>query len=767
MVYTSEQLNYFRISYIAFNLLAGGLRKIFKQEWNFLYNTTPLGEWKDTPQNGHDFYTNETRRSRTTNARYLATIQNGNTAEWDCSCLFFAILFSDSIGTTLSSAIKKAVDDLRKLRNDIAHKNEAELTDAEFQSYVGRVLAAFKTLKLPVNEIEAVKVQTTFPTTELNSFKMKADKFKADLHIKEEEIKTLTEEINSKVESFCTLTFKPSHEIIRRSSDVTRIMKKLKELKKGSNGAVSTIYLSGNPGCGKSQIARQLGQEVFDRRSRKSKGLTFVATLNAETLDSLADSYTSLARNLRITEYTLTDLVTSKVRSPREIIQDLKRLILPKIQWFSDWLIIADNVVDLTLVRSDLPPTGSKEWGHGQVLITTQDSSSIPPNAPHTYHESLSEGMQPNDAVDLLRRVSQISNQEEAEKVAKVLEYQPLALAAAAFYVKTVVINGSPNYSWKNYLETFDRGEYQATEEPLAKQNIAYSKTMTIAIKMAITRALESDEVLREAFCLFSLCLNDSLPIEAAVDFVKFRTRGQTEELIRAKILKSSLITCSYGKDGIPTYLRVHNIVHEVLKSIFTIDLELRHRVEYIYAAIKIFCPLMERDNNQLSVSEHVCAKLRIITTHCKVLHEVFSSNFAVREVEVNELLRIVTPGDLVSWLSLTADVCCLLSKPSDANIFSTSACNFVNYLSDTRENNSLKADAFSVHGDVLRLQCEYQPSLSFYEQAKAIYVDIYDEQSKKVASIYNRLGNVYIDLGQYSKAEKCHQNALSIRKRI
>ena len=107
---TSEQLNYFRLCYIAFNLVPEGLRKVFKQEWNFLYMTTPFGEWKDIPQNGHDFYNNEKGKSRKKYARYLATIQKGNTAKWDCSCLVFAILSSDSIG----------IDDLRQVRNDIA-----------------------------------------------------------------------------------------------------------------------------------------------------------------------------------------------------------------------------------------------------------------------------------------------------------------------------------------------------------------------------------------------------------------------------------------------------------------------------------------------------------------------------------------------------------------------------------------------------------------------------------------------------------------------
>jgi len=290
--------------------------------------------------------------------------------------------------------VHKDVDDLRKVRNDIAHINEPELTDVEFQNCVAKVLAAFNSLKLSVNDVEAVKKQTNFPTTEVTNLKMQADNLKADLkqakdnlqikeeevqtltcdlevvqkntlQTKEEEVQTLTQEINSRVESFCSLTFKPSHEIIIRRNEVTRIMEKLQELEHESNGAVSTIYLSGIPGRGKSQIARQVGQEFFDKRSCESEGLTFVTTLNADTHETLADSYMTLGKQVGITEYTLTNLATSMVDSPKETIQHLTRLLLPKMKQFCNWLIIADNVADLSLVRSHLPPTASEEWGNG------------------------------------------------------------------------------------------------------------------------------------------------------------------------------------------------------------------------------------------------------------------------------------------------------------------------------------------------------------------------------------------------------------------
>ena len=788
MEYTSEQLNYFRICYIVIHLVPEGLRKVFKQEWNLVYMTTSSGEWKDIPQNGHNFYSKETGRSRKNNARYLATIQKGNTEEWDCSCLFFAILFSDSIGTTLSATIKKEVDDLRQIRNDIAHKNEAELTDAEFQSYVARVIAAFTSLKLSTDEVEDVKNQSSFPTAEVNRLKKQADGLKADLKAKDEEVNNLNsdlqltqntlqtkqkeveilaQEINSKLESFCSLTFEPSHQIIRRSNDVTRIKNKLEELYNESKGAISTIYLSGIPGCGKTQIARQVGQEVYDKRVREDEGLTFVSTLNAETLDSLANSYFNLAKQLGVTEYALTNLAASKEHGSSETIQHLIRLISPKVKQFSAWLIIVDNVVDLSLVRSYLPPTASEEWGHGQVLVTTQDTQSIPFNSPRTYHESLSKGMDRDDAVDLLRKVSQISNREQAEEVAEVLEYQPLALAAAAVYVQTTVSYGTPNYCWTKYLETFNSEERETIEEFFAKKNRAYPKTTTTAIKMAITRALESDEVLDEVFCLFSLCASDSLPIEVAVNFVKLRNKQLKEEFIRAKILESTMITCFYEADGTPTYLRVHNVVHEVLKSTVAPVMNRTHKAEYFSVAINIFSSLTEDNKKLLHASEGACIKLRLTISHCKELYQLFKTNSTNTELTNTELFLSIAPRNLVSWLSSTAEVSRDLSNLSDAHLFCSLCSDFVNELHDDLRDKLEKANYFRVQGLVSGDLGQYNQAKKFHEKSLAIQKEIYGEHHCDVAASYNNLGLVCCDLGEYNQAKEYYEKSLAIKKEI
>ena len=741
MEYSPDQLNFFRTCYVAFNLVPVGLRQIFRNEWDFLYKTTPLGEWKDTPQNGQDFYHKESRKSRKTNARHLATIQNGDTSKWDCSCLFFAILFSDSIGTTLSPAIRTAVDDIRQVRNDIAHISEGKLTDAEFQTYVGRVSNAFTALHLSMKEIQDVKNQKSFPIKEVEMLKNEVlnlqseldqaitdlDQTKANLKTtkstllkKQEELssakeenETLTQELSSKLESFCFLTLKPPHEVIRRSSDIERLSNKMQELYNGAKGEVSTIFFSGNPGCGKSQLARELGSKFF---SDNADALTFVATLNAESVETLAESYLSLGKNLGLTEYTLTKLETLKQEKPGESIRHLQRSILQKVRQCLKWLIIADNVVDLTLVREFLPQTGTEEWGHGQVLITTQDSSAVPLNAPHTYHESFSRGMQLADAVELLEKISQISDSDQTEQVARILDYQPLALAAAAYYVQTVAKTGSPYYNWTMYLEGFTEIQREVTENVLASESLTYPKTTASAVKMAIERAVETDEVLCQAFLFFAVCSSNAVPLDAVIEFVKVRVTDQPEELIKTKLLKSSLILLSAEEDKQCLHLALHNIVHAVLKQDAISKLKSWDKNQNIADAVKIFKSILElsRENRAL---------LNQLTIHCKSLIEHMTSNSTLSiKVFVKEAALFVTVNQVVDWLSSFSEACAILCDFTLAKSVVDLGCSLIDNINDFGEGALLKGKIFNRSGEASHSIGKYNEAKHFHEKALMIH---------------------------------------------
>ncbi|KAK3706424.1 hypothetical protein QZH41_018639 [Actinostola sp. cb2023] len=336
MEFTVEQLNYFRVCNIALSIVPEGLRTIFKQEWDALYTATPHGQWIDTPINYTSFYAMESKRNRSRNNRLLGNMISGDRREWDCTCLFYAIMYSDSVGPTLSPIVKTNVDDLREIRNEVAHNNDASLTDAEFQASIQKITTAFNTLTLDTTRVNEMKLQTSFPTKELDNIKQELKNIKKDL---EDEKKR-----NAKPSCFCVLPPKPSHDTIDRMEEVGRIYEEMNRLSSEKKGETTMVYLSGNPGCGKSVLARQIGDKYFDDTTADLK---FITTINASNMDTLFQSYVGFAGKLNCHPECITNIATSKDLSKEDQIIQLKTLADKQVAKYSSWLMIVDNVIDL------------------------------------------------------------------------------------------------------------------------------------------------------------------------------------------------------------------------------------------------------------------------------------------------------------------------------------------------------------------------------------------------------------------------------------
>ena len=202
----------------------------------------------------------------------MSIIQNGNTEEWGCTCFFFAILHSDTLGPLISAAVFNDVDDLRMFRNEVfAHRSKACFPEAEFQRCVSTVSNAFTSLHLTTAELQRIINQKSFPTGEL--------------HMLQEQVTVLEDEIQGKPKPLLILPQAPSHEVVERKVEVQDIMKKFSDLETiNKDASVVTNYISGNPGCGKSQVAREVGQQFFEREAAKNDpdSCTLVVTLNAK-----------------------------------------------------------------------------------------------------------------------------------------------------------------------------------------------------------------------------------------------------------------------------------------------------------------------------------------------------------------------------------------------------------------------------------------------------------------------------------------------------
>ncbi|CAH3103920.1 unnamed protein product, partial [Porites lobata] len=585
-------------------------------------------------------------------------------------------------------------------------------------------------------EVEKIKKQVRDLQAELDQTKSTLQSTEAALVSTKEENKSLTQEISSKLQSFCILASRPPHVIIRRSHDIERIINKMEELYKSSSAAVSTVYLSGNPGCGKTQLAREIGQQLF---YEQNNDLIFAATLNTENIETLVDSYLTLGRHLGITEYALTSLESLKTVKPVEAIKQLHRLIMTKTSKFTKWLIVADNVIDLRLVRDLLPQTGSKEWGHGQVLITTQDSGTIPQNAPHTYHESLSKGMGRDEAVELLETVSQISEPVEAENVARLLDFQPLALAAAAYYVQTVVTGGYSKYDWKAYLQDISTySQRKTTETVLANESSAYAKTTMAAVEMAIQRAVETDEVLRHTFSFLSVSANDDLPLETVLKFVKAQVKDQPEVLMKAKIVKSSL-SLVHSEEGVNELIYIFGEDHADVATSY-------NNLAVVYFNLKEYNQAKELHEKALMISK-----------------KIFGEDHADVATSYNNLAAVYDNLKEYNQAKELHEKALMISK----KIFELHEKALMIRKKIFGEDHADVATSYNNLALVYYNLKEYNQAKELHEKALMIRKKIFGEDHSDVEASYNNLASVYDELGEYNQAKELHEKALMIRKKI
>ena len=322
--YKLEELNYFRICYITTSIIRDGLETVFKQEWDRVYGGS-LGTWRDTAKNGLALFNMESPRSRQRNNGLLRTIQNGNTKEWDSTCFFFAILYSDSLGPFVSPTVASEVDVLRSFCNTVfVHSSQAHILEADFQASVTLVTNAFTALHLDTKQLLNISSQKSFPTEELQQLQEKITVLEVEL---------------GEPESFMCLPPRPSHEVIERKTETNEILQMFTDLQNDNDDAsIVTVYVHGNPGCGKSQIARDVGKKVYDEAILNlGKGnCTFVMTLSGESKQSMLDSYLKFARELGVTEYALSSIIgrDSNLKVD-ERISHLKMLVSTKVKDYS------------------------------------------------------------------------------------------------------------------------------------------------------------------------------------------------------------------------------------------------------------------------------------------------------------------------------------------------------------------------------------------------------------------------------------------------
>ena len=743
--YTDEQLNFYRICYVTTDILAEGLREIFKREWDKLYKTTK-GEWKDEPRNGMDFYSGESPRNQNRNAHLLNTMKNGNRGEWDCTMLFYAILFSDCVGPGLSANVRKNIDDLRNFRNEeFAHMPQGSLSEIEFKNAISKVDVAFQALSLPTVKIQDLRYQKTFPTKEV-------DNLKQEVQEKESQRQVLEDQLQNEAPSFCVLPPKPSHEIGDRESEVAKIVQQLRELNESSDNRLSYLYISGNPGSGKSQLAGLVAERFFDDLKEMPGGSSFVMTLNAASLDSLLESYASFARHLKCPDYSVVKTLSSKDSTVDEKIASLKVLVAVKITCYTSWLLVVDNVTTMSSVHVHLPQFENEAWGSGQLLITTQDTTSIPSESSFVKHISASKGMEPGDACSLLSKLSGIPDSELVGTVAQRLDYQPLAIAGAAVFVKEIRQDKVSTYfGWEEYLKILEKGERQKTEDTLVSTNPIYPKSMTKAITLAVETLIRSDKIQKHLFTFLALCAPRPLNVDIAVSYIMNAHEEFDEadkELIRMRLKRSSLLLFQDDEGG--CFIRLHQVVHDAIKTVAKESAESQtdEVVSGIITSFNEFIVATPSQNKQLN-TRHIAPHLKALIM---VTDKVFLRNnfFPVHDKDISEKCKNL------------GNICQMHCEFEGAKTYFEYSHTFK--LQELGPGHADVAVSYATLASICQELGDFEQAKKYQQRALDIELDKFGPEHVNIARSYNKLALIYQDLGDLEQAKGYQERALAIR---
>ena len=789
LAYTEEHANYLRICYIATEVVAEGLRSVFKQEWDNRYKTT-LGEWQDTPKNGLDFFNGESKGSQRRNARLLATMKNGDRAEWDCSMLFFAILYSNSM-YGLNQLIRSSVDELREFRNSyFAHMAGSQLSDRLFKDAVCKVEHAFQALGLSIAKIQTTK---TSAFTDLVSppiwkkIKEELDILKGDLMRVKEDLDSLNKEREAKEpeielksveeqfegqerqlqckrheQSFCVLPPVPPHQIASRESEVTEILNKLDNLRDTNSNRLSYVYITGNPGSGKSQLAGLVAKRVYDKTIDLSSSPSFVNTLNAEDMETLLESYVSLATKVSCPEPTVTSIHSSKNMATEEKINNLKNLIKTKLSSYEWWLLVVDNVTSLSTTLGFLPELGSEQWGNGQLLITTQDCSRIPPASSLCWHTSISKGMTSEASSGFLATISGIEDDTTgANNVAKALDYQPLALASAAFYVAKVR-ELHPCFSWSDYLKKIEEGKLALTQNVLAKANQIYPKTMTAAIQIAVERELDCDEEMKHVLTFLAFCAPQPLRLDILTNYVLSQTIGQDKEDIGLGIQGSSLILIDKRTDGV--YIRLHQVVHDIVKLIVINDrMDSNERVRIVRAAVIAFNMFIEETIPWTWDKLDSVAQTKHFVGHLKTLSVEIGRIVAIEELKKDQSITDISFSSFFRRLGRITQ--CNAEYRASSEYYSAAVK--VIDGTQTREGSEELARGCTGLGRIVSTLGFHRKGKEHLERALSIYQNELGLDNVEAARIYSFLGKVERRSGNLQQAKKHFDNSLLILSKL
>jgi tetratricopeptide (TPR) repeat protein/transcriptional regulator with XRE-family HTH domain len=247
--------------------------------------------------------------------------------------------------------------------------------------------------------------------------------------------------------------------------------------------------LSGLGGIGKTQLALEYAyQHAHDYHA--------IFWISAETIDTISSSFIFIAELLKLLE--------GQKQDQQQVVKAVHRWLVTH----KDWLLIFDNVEDLSLIKPFLPPARA-----GAVLLTTRlhalaGLAHTLELSPFSHAEALRFLLKRAQLVDAALSLDEVPSEalQAATDLVKAMDGLPLALDQAGAYIE------STGCSLSDYLHLFQhsRGRLLAERSLGADHPQSVVQTFLLSFEQLSQRSAGAADLLR----LCALLHPDAIPEE-------------------------------------------------------------------------------------------------------------------------------------------------------------------------------------------------------------------------------------------------------------
>ena len=339
---------------------------------------------------------------------------------------------------------------------------------------------------------------------------------------------------------------------------------------------IRLAILIGESGAGKTVLARHYLQE---------NNFRVKAEMNAETFESMAESFKKLAKILADTsKFQEKFSHIQSIKDRREQIKQIVKFVFSQLNSGGSWCLLFDNVDDIDVITDFIPDHEHDNYEEGKIIITTRNenlkNSNMFPDESFINVSFLS-----NSECELLfqkinhqnsKNVSK--NPDELKNFLQHIPSMPLDICAAAYYMKN-----NPTISFENYLELV-RNPSKHSEElhsSLLMQESNYGGSRYAILSSIFEKIIGTDPQFKDL--LFFICMIDSQNIPKSY-LEKFKNSELVREFIY-ELRRFSLIT-----EQDETFSLHRSTQAMGLKYIFSISEEGNKR-QLIESIVKIMTP--------------------------------------------------------------------------------------------------------------------------------------------------------------------------------